>query len=205
MHFFSKHRMLVGLSLLALAAGLAGVVEPVAHDLQAAAAAVNQEAREREGRPYVLKALAALFDVSPETIERQRAATGLGFGEITIAHAIAEATGGARTFQQVVAMKRSGLGWGQVVHALRNEGLIAEAHLGEVVSQVRRTAAVAGALREAAGGTAGRGKGSAASAEAMSGEGQGEFREAPGDPAAPPGLGEGRGAGHGRGAGRGER
>ena len=205
MHFFSEHRMLVGLSLLALAAGLAGVVEPVAHDLQAAAAAVNQEAREREGRPYVLKALAALFDVSPETIERQRAATGLGFGEITIAHAIAEATGGARTFQQVVAMKRSGLGWGQVVHALRYEGLIPEANLGQVVSQVRRTAAVAGALREAAGGTAGRGKGSAASAEAMSGEGQGEFRETPGDPAAPLGLGEGRDAGHGRGAGRGER
>ena len=155
MQLSSKHRMLVGLTLLALAAGLAGAVEPVARDLRAAAAAVNQEAREREGRPYVLKALATLFDVSPEAIERQRAATGLGFGEITIAHAIAEATGGARTFQQIVAIKRSGLGWGQVVHALRNEGLIPEANLGQIVSQVRRTAAVAGALREAAAGAGG--------------------------------------------------
>ena len=70
MQLSSKHRMLVGLTLLALAAGLAGAAEPVARDLRAAAAAVNQEAREREGRPYVLKALATLFDVSPEEIGR---------------------------------------------------------------------------------------------------------------------------------------
>lgn len=205
MNFFSEQRMLVGLALLALAAGLAGAAEPVARDLQAAAAAVNQEAREREGRPHVVTALAALFGISPETIEGERTATGLGFGEIAIAHAIAEAIGGARTFQQIVAMKQSGLGWGQVVHALRNEGLIAEEHLGPIVSQVRRTAAVAGALRGAGAATGGRGKGPTASAEAKAGKGQGEFREIPGAPSARLGFGESRGAGHDRGGGRGGR
>jgi len=34
MHFFSEHRMLVGLTLLALAVGLAGAAEPVARDLR---------------------------------------------------------------------------------------------------------------------------------------------------------------------------
>lgn len=179
MHFLSQHRMLVGLSLLALAAGLAGAGDPVARDLRAAAAAVNQEAREPEGRQRVTTALAALFDLSADTIEAQRATTGLGFGEIAIAHAIAEATGGARTFRQIVAMKESGLGWGQVVHALSNEGLIAEERLGEVVSQVRRTGAVAGALREAAAPAGGRDRGAVAVAEARSKKGQGELREIP--------------------------
>jgi hypothetical protein len=203
MHFFSEHRMLIGLGLLALAAGLAGAGEPVARDLQAAAAAVNQEARGPEGRQHVITALAALFDLSADTIEAERAATRLGFGEIAIAHAIAEATGGARNFQQVVAMKESGLGWGQVVHALRNEDLIAEEHLGEVVSRVRRTGAVAGALREAAAPAGGRGRGAVAVAEARSAKGEREFSETPGGPPGGVGSGEDRGAGRGRGGGRG--
>ncbi|HEU5394810.1 MAG TPA: hypothetical protein VFV36_08395, partial [Candidatus Methylomirabilis sp.] len=173
------------------------------HDLHAAAAAVNQEARGPEGRQHVATALAALFDLRADTVEAERATTGLGFGEIAIAHAIAEATRGARTFQQIVAMKESGLGWGQVVHALRNEDLIAEEHLGEVVSQVRRTGAVAGALRGAAAPSGGRGRGAVAVAEARSEKGQDEFREIPGGPPAGVRSGEDRGAGHGRGGGRG--
>lgn len=205
MPFLSQHRMLVGLSLLALAAGLAAAGDPVARDLQAAAAAVNQEAREPDGRRHVTTALAALFDLSADTIETERAATGLGFGEIAIAHAIAEATGGARTFQQIVAMKESGLGWGQVVHALSNEGLIAEERLGEVARRVRRTGAVAGALREAAAPAGGRGRGAVAVAEARSDKGEREFREIPGGLPADLRSGEDRGTGHGRGGGRGER
>ncbi|MBI2081851.1 MAG: hypothetical protein HYT86_09065, partial [candidate division NC10 bacterium] len=169
MDFFTGQRMLIGLGLLALAAALAGAGEPVARELQAAAAAVNQESRDPGGPSHVVTALAALFDLGAETIESERAATGLGFGEIAIAHAIVEATGGARTFQQVVAMKQSGLGWGQVVHALHNEGVIDQEHLGPIVSQARRTAAVAGALREAAATSKGKGRGETASSEARAG------------------------------------
>lgn len=203
--FFTGQRMLVGLGLLALAAALAAAGEPVARELQAAAAAVNQESRDPKGPPHVVAALAALFDLSPETIESERAATGLGFGEIAIAHAITEATGGVRTFQQVVAMKQSGLGWGQVVHALHKEGVIDQEHLGPIVSQVRRTAAVAGALREAAATSKGKGKGEAASSEARAGKDAGESHGPRGGPSEGAGHGQGRGGGAGQGGGKGGR
>lgn len=205
MDFFTGQRMLVGLGLLALVAALAGAGEPVARELQAAAAAVNQESRDPGGPSHVVTALAALFDLSAGAIERERTATRLGFGEIAIAHAIVEATGGARTFQQVVAMKQSGLGWGQVVHALHNEGVIDQEHLGPIVSQVRRTAAIAGALREAAATSKGRREGATVSPEARAGKDEGESHGAPGGPPEGVGHGQGRGGGAGRGGGRGGR
>ncbi len=202
MNLLHPNQMLVGVALLAVAAGLIGGGEPVARELQAAVAAVNQEAREPGGKPRVVGALAALIGISPESLLDQRATTGLGFGEIAIAHAIADSTGGARTFQQIVAVRRSGLGWGQVIHALGNEGLLAQPHLGQIVSHVRRVAAVAGALREVAAATGAVGKGPAASDEARSEKEEGELHESPG------GLGgtqsgEDRGVGEVPDAGRG--
>ena len=172
------NQMLAGVALLAVAAGLSGGGEPLARELRAAAAAVNREAREPGGKPRVVGALAALIGISPESILDQRATTGLGFGEIAIAHAIADSTEGARTFQQIVAIKRSGLGWAQVIQALGNEGLVAPPHLGQIVSHVRRVAVVAGALREVAAATGAVGEGPAAPGETRSGR-EGEVQESP--------------------------
>jgi hypothetical protein len=188
------NQMLVAVALLAVAAGLIGGGEPVARELQAAAAAVNREAREPGGKARVVGALSALIGISPESILDQHATTGLGFGEIAIAHAIADSTEGTRTFQQIVAVRRSGLGWGQVIHALGNEGLVAQPHLGQIVSQVRRVAAVAGALREVAAVAQAAGKGPAAS--------EGELRESPGGFGGAQ-SGEDRSASDDAGAGRG--
>jgi hypothetical protein len=204
MHFFTEQRMLVGLGLLALAVGLAGAGEPAARELQEAAAAVNQEARDVEGRPHVVSALAALFDgLTPEIIESERASTRLGFGEIAIAHAIANAFG--ISFETVVSMKQAGLGWGQVVHALSSQPGMAQQQLGPIISQVRRSAAVAGALREAAATSKGKGKGATASSEASAGRDAGESHGPPGVPPEGAGHGQGRGGGAGQGGGRGGR
>jgi len=201
---FRPNQMVVGVALLAVAAGLTGGGEPVARELQAAAAAVNREAREPGGRPRVVGALAALIGISPESILDQRATTGLGFGEIAIAHAIADSTAGARTFQQIVAIKRSGLGWGQVIHALGNEGLVAQPHLGQIVSHVRRVGVVASALREVTAATGAVGKDPGAPDEARSGKEEGELHESPGSLGRTR-SGEDRGAGEDPGAGRGGR
>lgn len=196
--------MLVGVALLAVAAGLTAGGEPVARELQAAAAAVNREAREPGGKPRVVGALAALIGISPESLLDQRATTGLGFGEIAIAHAIADSTEGARTFHQIVVIKRSGLGWGQVIHALGNEGLVAQPHLGQIVNHVRRVAAVAGALREVTAATGILRKGPAALDEARTGGEEAGLAESPGRPRGTQ-SGEDQGAGRRPGGERGGR
>jgi hypothetical protein len=64
------------------------------------------------------------------TLQAERASTGLGWGSLEKAHLLANASG--ESFDNVVALHRSGQGWGKIA---RNNGL----NLGTLVSNAHRS------------------------------------------------------------------
>src|SRR5947207_7342211 len=52
--------------------------------------------------------------VSAQTLQAERASTGLGWGGIEKAHLLANASG--QSFDNVVALHQSGQGWGKIAH-----------------------------------------------------------------------------------------
>jgi hypothetical protein len=68
--------------------------------------------------------------VPVETLQAERASTGLGWGGIEKAHLLANATG--QSFDNIVALHQSGQGWGKIAH---DNGL----NLGRLVSNANRS------------------------------------------------------------------
>ena len=64
------------------------------------------------------------------TLQAERTSTGLGWGGLEKAHLLANASG--RSFDDIVALHKSGEGWGKTAH---DNGL----KLGSVVSNARRS------------------------------------------------------------------
>ncbi len=77
------------------------------------------------GRPVIVRE----FDVTDAVLEEQRTRTGLGYGGLMIANALARETG--RSFDEIVAMKQSGMGWGRIA---QENGV----KLGPIVSRLNR-------------------------------------------------------------------
>ena len=69
------------------------------------------------------------FDVPVTVLEEQRTRTGLGYGGLMIANSLARETG--RNFDEIVAMKESGMGWGRIA---QENGV----KLGPIVSRLNR-------------------------------------------------------------------
>ena len=69
------------------------------------------------------------FDVPVTVLEEQRTRTSLGYGGLMIANALARETG--RPFDEIVAMKQSGMGWGRIA---QENGV----KLGPIVSRFDR-------------------------------------------------------------------
>ena len=68
--------------------------------------------------------------VPVETLQAERASTGLGWGGIEKAHLLANATG--QSFDNIVAQHQSGQGWGKIAH---DNGQ----NLGRLVSNANRS------------------------------------------------------------------
>ena len=68
--------------------------------------------------------------VPVDTLQAQRASTGLGWGELENAHLLANASG--QSFNDIVAMHQAGEGWGKIAH---DNGL----NLGRIVSDAHRS------------------------------------------------------------------
>lgn len=102
------------LKLLAFAALLACAAPAVAQDY----IVLDQRAhefdswQERVDSSYGHPIVAREFDVSVEVLEEQRTRTELGYGGLMIANSLARETG--RSFDEIVALKRSGMGWGRI-------------------------------------------------------------------------------------------
>jgi len=65
-----------------------------------------------------------------ETLQAEKASTGLGWGSLEKAHLLSNATG--QSFDYVVALHQSGHGWGKIAH---DNGL----NLGKLVSNANRS------------------------------------------------------------------
>lgn len=69
------------------------------------------------------------FGVPVDVLVEQRTRTSLGYGGLMIANALARETG--RSFDEIVAMKQSGMGWGRIAQENRVD-------LGRIVSRFDR-------------------------------------------------------------------
>jgi len=74
--------------------------------------------------------ISAATGVPVATLQAERASTGLGWGSLEKAHLLANATG--QSFHNVVALHRSGHGWGKIAN---DNGL----NLGTLVSNAHRS------------------------------------------------------------------
>ena len=74
--------------------------------------------------------ISAATGVPVQTLQAERASTGLGWGGIEKAHLLANATG--QNFDNIVALHQSGHGWGKIAH---DNGL----NLGRLVSNANRS------------------------------------------------------------------
>src|SRR5213594_2229006 len=77
-----------------------------------------------------LERMSAETGVPIETLQAERASTGLGWGGLEKAHLLANASG--QSFDTIVGQFRGGEGWGKIAHGY---GL----SLGNVVSSARRS------------------------------------------------------------------
>jgi hypothetical protein len=81
-------------------------------------------------RAQNLDRMSAATGVPVETLQAQRASTGLGWGSLEKAHLLANATG--QSFNDLVAQHQAGQGWGKIAH---DNGL----NLGNLVSDAHRS------------------------------------------------------------------
>jgi hypothetical protein len=109
--------------------------ESIEKQLTASSKRVDTEAA-RLGEIPVRDRLAAEFGVAPEALAAQREHLGMGWGELMIAHLILANADGELTIEQIGALRKEGLGWGQLAHgaglnttgfvtAVKNEALVA--------------------------------------------------------------------------------
>ena len=80
--------------------------------------------------PNVLSRISRETRVPVDTLQAQKSATGLGYGDLEIANLLAKAAG--QTFDTIVGKFKAGAGWGKIAHDM---GL----NLGKVVSVARRS------------------------------------------------------------------
>jgi uncharacterized membrane protein YgcG len=81
-------------------------------------------------RGAVLTRISDETGVPVDTLQAERASTGLGYGGLENAHLLANASG--QSFDDIVAMHKAGEGWGKIAH---DNGL----NLGRIVSNAHRS------------------------------------------------------------------
>lgn len=78
-------------------------------------ARINADANKPGGPQQVLKSISASTHVPVATLEKEKAKSGLNYGDLYAAHAIANASG--KSFADIAAMKAKGQTWDQIADA----------------------------------------------------------------------------------------
>lgn len=99
-------------------------------ELEREARRLDGEANTPTGEQRVLGQMSSQLGVPSATLEQQKNSSGLSFGNLFITDALAKSSG--KSFDQILAERRSGKGWGEIA---RENNL----RLGEVVSQLKRS------------------------------------------------------------------
>jgi hypothetical protein len=87
--------------------------------IQRMVARLNKESSTPEGEAAVVARLAGQFRASPDTLRAQRAAWGLGYGEVAMAYGFARASRKPGiTPGDVVELRRGGLAWESIAKDL---------------------------------------------------------------------------------------
>src|ERR1044071_1137037 len=73
---------------------------------------INADAQKPGGPERVLKSISASTHLPVATLEKEKAASGLTFGDLYVAHAIASASG--KKFDEIVGLKRKGQTWDKI-------------------------------------------------------------------------------------------
>ena len=76
---------------------------------------INADAAKPGGPEQVLKSISASTNVPVATLEKEKARTGMSYGDLFAAHSIAKASG--KSFDQIAAMKKSGESWDKIADA----------------------------------------------------------------------------------------
>jgi hypothetical protein len=92
--------------------------------------AVSRAAVDTTGGTHVLTRISNETGVPVDTLQAQKSATGLGYGELETANLLAKASG--QSFDDIVARHQAGEGWGKIAH---DNGL----NLGKIVSAAHRS------------------------------------------------------------------
>jgi hypothetical protein len=87
---------------------------PAASTIQTIAR-INADAQKPGGPDRVLQSISASTHVPAATLEKQKAKTGLTYGDLFMAHSIAKAAG--KSFEEIAAMKAKGQTWDQISDA----------------------------------------------------------------------------------------
>ena len=98
-------------------------------ELNRASVDLNTQAQTNDGRTRVLTAISNETGIPAATLQTEQSMNRLGYGDLLIANLLASASG--KTFSQIVAMSKSGEGWGKIAKDL---GL----NLGMIVSKAKR-------------------------------------------------------------------
>jgi hypothetical protein len=78
-------------------------------------ASINADASKPGGPERVVKSISKSTGVPAATLEKQKAKTGLSYGDIFAAHSIAKASG--KNFDEIAALKAKGQSWDQIADA----------------------------------------------------------------------------------------
>lgn len=97
-----------------------------------------------DGETVVATRLASEFGVTPEALTTERTTLGASWGQLMLAHTLAVNSTTGVTVEQLIALNKDGMGWGQIAAGL---GL----HLGSVVSSINSENRVAQGLEKADG------------------------------------------------------
>lgn len=91
------------------------VVGVNAASINSTIAKINADANKPGGPEQALKSISASTNVPVATLEKQKAKSGLSYGDLFIAHSIAKAAG--KNFNEIAALKASGQSWDTIADA----------------------------------------------------------------------------------------
>jgi BioD-like phosphotransacetylase family protein len=86
-----------------------------AASIQTTIANINADASKPGGQEQVLKSISASTHVPVATLEKQKAKSGLSYGDLYAAHAIAKASG--KSFEDIATLKTKGQTWDTIAAA----------------------------------------------------------------------------------------